>query len=148
MSGARISPLPLAAAFALGIALAPMAPVPSWTGWLGAVTLAVAARRHRGFVVASVVVAGITIGAPGRRVWPPGVVADDRHPDRVVGVIGGPIVGTAHGSGATLRTGSSDVWIWADAPLVPGRRIAVTGRVRTSPTGFELTAITIEQLGD
>src|SRR5687767_10206016 len=122
MSGARISPLPLAAAFAFGIALAPVAPVPFWTGALVAVTLALAARRHRGFVVASVIVAGITMGAPGSRVLPPGVLADDRHPDRVVGVIGGPIVGTAHGTGATLRTGSADVWIWADSPLVPGRR--------------------------
>ncbi|MBA3456636.1 MAG: ComEC/Rec2 family competence protein, partial [Deltaproteobacteria bacterium] len=65
-----------------------------------------------------------------------------------VGVVSGPIIGTAHGSGATLRTATIGIWIWADSPLVPGDKLAITGRVRTSATGFELTAITIEPLGD
>lgn len=148
MSGARVGPLPLAAAFGLGIALAPVAGLPAWTGWILAVALALAARRHVGFLVAATVVAGLAIGAPGTQELGPGVVADDRHADRIVGVIAGPIVGTAHGTGAALRTDAADVWVWSDSALVPGERVAVTGRVRTSATGFELTAISIEPLGD
>ncbi|MBA3455148.1 MAG: hypothetical protein H0T42_18810, partial [Deltaproteobacteria bacterium] len=78
----------MAAAFAIGIALAPMAPhVPGWAGWLVAGALALAARWHRGFVVAAVVAAGITLAAPGSRALPAGVQADDRHLDRIVGVV-------------------------------------------------------------
>ncbi len=148
MSGARDRPLLLAAAFALGIALARGVGLPPGIGWLFVVALALAARRHRGFVVAAIVAAGVAIGAPGTRELPAGVVADDRHVDRIVGVIAGPIVGTRYGTGATLRTAAADVWIWSDATLVPGAQVAVTGRVRTSATGFELTAIEIEHLGD
>ncbi len=148
MSGARVGPLPLAAAFALGIALAPRLGLPPGTGWFFVVAFALAARRHRGFVVAAIVAAGITIGAPGAHELPSGVVADDRHADRIVGVIAGPVVGTSHGTGATLRTAATDVWVWSDATLAPGEQVAVTGRIRTSATGYELTAIELEHLGD
>jgi len=151
MSGARsllLGPLPLAIALGLGIAIAALVALPAWPWWGLAVVLGVAARRHRAAVVGVAIAAGCALGAPAPDVLPAGVQADDRHVDRVVGVVAGPIVGTAHGTGAALRTGAAEVWIWADVPLVPGERIAVTGRVRTSTTGHELTAITIEHLGD
>jgi len=151
MSGARslhFGPLPLAIALGLGIAIAPLVELPAGPWWGLAVVLVVVARRHRAAVVGVAVAAGCALGAPAPSVLPAGVQADDRLVDRVVGVVAGPMVGTAHGTGAALRTGAAEVWIWADIPLVPGERIAVTGRVRTSPTGHELTAITIEHLGD
>ncbi len=98
-------------------------------------------------------------GRPGRPPPPAGAIPDDRIDDRVVGTLGGPVVRAPHGAGAPLDTGDATVWVWSDRALVPGARVAVTGRLRT-PRGlldpgvhpparadYELTATAIEELG-
>ncbi len=150
MSGAHVGrgPLPLAIALALGIALAALLRLPAGPCWIAAAVLAIASRRQPFLVAAVAAAAGLALGAPHTATLPRGVVADDRAVDRVLGVVGGPIVGTAHGTGATLRTEAAEIWLWSDQALVPGERIAVTGRVRTSATGYEVTALELERLGD
>src|SRR5579862_4306219 len=66
---------------------------------------------------------------------PPSAIADDRIADRIVGTVGGPIVTSPLGFGAPLDTGDTTVWLWTDARVEPGERIAVTGRLR-SPRGL------------
>src|SRR2546427_7899054 len=63
---------------------------------------------------------------------PAGAVPDDRIAERIEGVVGGPVVRGEHGWGAALDIG---VWVWSERPLVPGQRIAATGRLRT-PRGM------------
>jgi competence protein ComEC len=107
----------------------------------------------------------VVCGKPPRTV-PEGARPDDRGDDRIVGVVGGPLVRTDTGLGARLDTDASAVWIWSDRDLVPGQRIAAVGRLRT-PRGslspgatdraalvasrgaeWEMTARHIEILGD
>jgi len=89
---------------------------------------------------------------------PPGAIADDRGDDRVVGVIDGPVIRTAHGWGGEL---DNAVWVWSPTPIEPGERIAAIGRLRT-PRGmldpgaeprpdrgaWELSATRIDHLGE
>ena len=93
---------------------------------------------------------------------PLGAVADDRGTERIVGVIDGLPITTPLGVGAPFHPDTGDeVWLWSPERLVPGERIAVTGRLRTprgmldpgapplaSRAGFEMSAQTIERLGD
>lgn len=102
----------------------------------------------------------------GRPAPPEGTTPDDRIDDRIVGTVGGPVIAAPHGFGAPLDTGDTVVWIWTDARVLPGERIAVTGRLRTprgmldpgSPdravlaatrgAAWELTASHLERLAD
>jgi competence protein ComEC len=140
---ARVSPLVSAVALAAGIALAPVAPGPAW--WPVAATVALAgvaiARRgtSRTVAIASAIVAfGLLRGAPRPHVAPAGTTPDDREPDQITGVVGGPLVPGPHGVGAPVDTGDTVVWVWAppDGPTpVPGQRVAVTGPLHT-PRGY------------
>ena len=56
-------------------------------------------------------------------------------PEGVVGAVGAPVVRTSRGVGAPVHGDGVTVWVWADAPLVPGERVAVTGVVHT-PRGL------------
>lgn len=69
-------------------------------------------------------------GTPPRTV-PAGAWPDDRVDDRVAGVIGGPLVRTAHGIGAPLHLDDTTVWLWTTHAIVPGQRVVATGRLRT-----------------
>ncbi|MDB4961067.1 MAG: internalization-related competence protein ComEC/Rec2 [Myxococcales bacterium] len=154
MSGVPVAlgPLPMAIAVALGIALAPVIGLGVWLWWALAAALILARRHHPALLLAAAAAAGRALGTRAPSVLPLGVVADDRAEDRVVGIVRGPVVDTGHGRGAVLDTGGAEVWVWASEPLVPGRRVAATGRVRTSArrsTGaHELTARTLDDLGD
>jgi competence protein ComEC len=53
---------------------------------------------------------------------------DDRIADRIEGRVHGPVL---RGRGARV----DDVWVWTDAPLLPGERVVATGRLRT-PRGY------------
>jgi competence protein ComEC len=105
-------------------------------------------------------------GRSGSGPPPGGAIADDRQAERLIGTLGGPIVRAPHGTGAPLDVGDTTVWVWADVPLQPGERVAVTGRLRT-PRGlldpgvpdravlaasrgarWELTASSVERLAD
>src|SRR5262245_25375596 len=65
------------------------------------------------------------------RTVPGGAHPDDRSDDRVVGVVGGPLVRTGRGVGAPLEMGSTTVWIWTDHDVVPGQRVVAVGRLMT-----------------
>ncbi|MBA3394455.1 MAG: hypothetical protein H0T89_17550, partial [Deltaproteobacteria bacterium] len=166
-------PLPVAIALAFGIAFATLLDhlaVPASARWLVALVCVVIAARRRGslwLVIAAVVAAGAARGARRPPEPPAGIVVDDRAIDRVVGVVGGPVIHTRRGTGALLAPDTGDsIWIWADVPLAAGERIAVTGGVRT-PRGslgpaepdrrdallargarFEVVARTVERLAD
>lgn len=165
----RSGPLAVAIAVATGIAVVPWLERLGATPWLiGLAVVAAAVRWRRGGVL--LLAAGFALGAVrGTRpapVVPPGVVADDRGVDRVVGVVRGPVLHGPLGDGARLDTGDAAIWVWTEERLVPGHRVEVTGRVRV-PRGLqnpatpdrrdamwargaalELTARTIERLGD
>jgi competence protein ComEC len=100
------------------------------------------------------------------RTLPANAIPDDRGDDRVVGVVGGPVVRTPLGVGVPLHGARTTVWLWSDAPLVPGERVVAYGRLRT-PRGtlapgavdraalvasrgaeWELTAHRVEIIGD
>jgi competence protein ComEC len=152
-SSRRFEPLFVAIALATGIAVAPaldrlgLAPALRWG--LAAV-LALGVRRAPALLIACVVVGGAARGAAPIASLPDGVVADDRLPDRVIGLVEGPVIRTERGSGALV----AGVWVWAEEVLAPGERIAVTGVVRTAPPGhgtgrrFELSARSIDHLDD
>jgi competence protein ComEC len=61
---------------------------------------------------------------------PVGAVADDREAERIVGTIGAPVERAASGFGAPLETAETTVWVWSERELLPGQRVAVTGRLR------------------
>lgn len=87
---------------------------------------------------------------------PPGAIADDRDADRIEGVVRGV---APFGSGAIVDSGGLDIRVWTDVRLVPGERVAATGRLRTSrgmlnpgtpprfARAFELTATAVERRG-
>ncbi|MEO8699285.1 MAG: ComEC/Rec2 family competence protein [Kofleriaceae bacterium] len=155
-------PLAVAIAFAAGIAIAP-AGIPAEASWIAAIALAVIAARRREVVLVAALAAGAGHGAPS-----PGTLAgiDDRGLDRITGDVLGPITRTHRGTGARLATADAVIWVWAEAALVPGERIAVTGFL-TGPRGsrgpglpdpdalglargarYEITAKSIEHLAD
>ncbi|HEV7558844.1 MAG TPA: ComEC/Rec2 family competence protein, partial [Kofleriaceae bacterium] len=146
-------PRPLVAAMCVagGIALAPLSPAGALTAWIVAAAIG-AFRRWR----IALVIAGVALAS---RAKPP-------MPERVVGTVGAPVVKTSRGVGASVHGDGVTVWVWADVPLEPGERIAVTGVVH-EPRGFldpampdraammasrgadyEVTARAIERLGD
>ena len=99
---------------------------------------------------------------PGAPPAPPaGATADDRSIDRVEGVVTGMPIATPLGFGAELATETTTLWLWSSERILPGERLAVTGRLRT-PRGlldpgappadarapFELSAIAIEHRGE
>ncbi|MDB4956218.1 MAG: internalization-related competence protein ComEC/Rec2 [Myxococcales bacterium] len=103
---------------------------------------------------------------PGHRVLPAGTQADDRIADRVIGTVGGPVVRTSRGFAGPLYNDGSTIWLWSEAPLQSGDRIAATGKLRT-PRGlldpgvpdrsamiagrgavWEMSATSIEHLGE
>ncbi|TMQ10509.1 MAG: hypothetical protein E6J91_26330 [Deltaproteobacteria bacterium] len=168
------APTPLAAAIAVaaGIAIAPLADSfgvaggAPWLRWLIAAAAVVAARRYRALVLVAGFAFGAARGARPPVVAPGGVVIDDRGPDRVIGVVRGPIAHGPRGDAALLDTGDAALWLWTDQHLVPGERVAVTGVVHT-PRGLrdpavpdrasaarargadlEVTARSLERLGD
>jgi competence protein ComEC len=156
-----LGPLAVAIAFATGIVLAPALDrlgVDPWLRWTLAAALATYARRHPAIPLAAVIAAGAARAAASRVELPAGVIADDRIVDRLVGVVRGPIVRTAHGAGAELDTDTAAVWLWSEQPLTPGELVAVAGVVRSARgfrgpaqpehTGYELTAQAITRLGD
>ena len=149
----RFEPLFVAIALATGIAIAPALDrlgIDPALRWGLAAALALGARRIPALLIAAVVVAGAARGAAPIARLPDGVVADDRLPDRVVGLVEGPVIRTERGSGAVV----AGVWVWAEEVLAPGERIAAAGIVRTAAPGhgtgrrFELSARSIEHLGD
>ena len=145
----RFGPLPAALALAAGIAIAPALDrlgVPPGLRWFAVAAALVGMRRYPALVVAVVIAAGAARGTARVTELPVNVLADDRSVDRVVGTVEGPVVRTVRGSAARV----SGVWVWADEVLLPGQRIAATGRVKTG-TGreqFELSAQRIEHLGE
>lgn len=84
---------------------------------------------------------------------------DDSVDDHIEGVVRGTPLATDYGVGVLVDTGAMDVWVWSAAHLVPGDRVAVTGRLRTRRSavnpgtpmrlnrGLELTATAVERLG-
>ncbi|MFN0250169.1 MAG: DNA internalization-related competence protein ComEC/Rec2 [Kofleriaceae bacterium] len=139
-------PLPIAIAFALGIALATLVPAARPVGMLAAIVSVLASARDRRWVPAVAIAMGLVAGARPAPRAPASVTIDDRTSDRVVGLIAGPIVPTAHGTGARLDTDDGGaIWLWLDretalerhdtrASLIPGMRVVVTGRAK-SPGG-------------
>lgn len=136
-------PLPIAIAFAAGIALAALLPAARLIGLVIGIALAFAATRDRRFVAGLALAVGLMIGTrPPDRV-PGGITVDDRTMDRIAGELAGPIITTAHGTGARLDTvDGGAIWLWLDrdtrfdvlatpASLIPGLRVVVTGRART-----------------
>ena len=138
-SHARFGPLAAAIAFATGIVLAPALDrlgVDPWLRWTLAAALATSARRHPAVLLAAVIAARRRARRPSRTSsCPAGVIADDRIVDRLVGVVRGPVVRTAHGAGAERRHRRGCVWVWSEQPLTPGERIAVTGRASAARAG-------------
>lgn len=146
-------PLPLAIAFAAGIALAAIAPAPRVVGFGAGIGFALATARDRRWLAGAVLALGMLIGTRPPPPAPVGVVLDDRTIDRVHGVIAGPIVTTAHGTGARLDTDDGGaLWLWLardpGAALVPGQRVVVTGRAKQRAGRAELAVATITVLGD
>lgn len=143
----RIGPLSAAIAFALGIALAPtldrLGVTPS-TRWAIAALCLLGIRRMPSLVIAAVVIAGAAHGAATFPAVPAGVIVDDAIADRVTGTVEGPVIRTVRGSGAKV----AGVWVWADELLRAGDRIAVIGVVRSGRERPELSARSIEHLGD
>ncbi|HEU4734534.1 MAG TPA: ComEC/Rec2 family competence protein [Kofleriaceae bacterium] len=162
-------PLPTAIALAAGIAIAPLLDrvgVDPMLRWAALAAVVAALWRHRGVVLVAGFALGAARGAQPAVIAPAGAVADDRGVDRVTGVVRGPIVHAPRGDGAVLDTGEVSIWLWTDEHLVPGERVAATGRLRT-PRGLrdpavpdradavhargatlELTARSVERLGD
>ncbi|MBL9015768.1 MAG: DNA internalization-related competence protein ComEC/Rec2 [Myxococcales bacterium] len=142
------APLPAALAFAAGIALAPLVPGSGdgATRWLIAALLALAAlaRSSPRLAAVAVLAAGFARGAPVRSELPIGTRADDRIEDRIAGTVQGPVVRTRRG-GSGARIG--DVWVWSEHALVPGDRVAATGRIITERTGHVMNARAVERLG-
>src|SRR5204863_266745 len=91
------SSLPTTVPAAAGIAISPLADSfgaaggAPWLRWLVVAAMMVAARRHRALVLAAGFALGAARGARPPVVAPGGVVIDDRGPDRVIGVVRGPI---------------------------------------------------------
>ena len=133
-------PLPIAVAFASGIALASLLPAARVIGLAGGIGFALATTRDRRWVAGIALAIGLMIGTrPSDRI-PDGVTIDDRTIDRVTGVIAGPVTITPHGSGARLDAiDGGSIWLWLDANLfderrLPGSRVHVSGRAM-SPKG-------------
>ena len=177
-AGSGVPPLAVAIAAAAGIAAAHQLAqlgalgqlgVAAWPRGLVAIAAVALYRLYRGNR-AVVLAAGFALGAArGARppvVAPAGVVIDDRAPDRVLGVVRGPVMRGPRGHAALLETGAAAIWLWSDEPLVPGERVAVTGAVH-APRGLldpalpdrgdaarargaelEVTARGLERLGD
>ncbi len=132
-----LGPLPGAIALAAGSAAAPRLDpiVPEPARWVIAFALAAAAAlRWRRLAVVALIAVGAARGARPPAQPPPGTVADDRIADRVEGVVAGPVMRTRRGFGARLDAGGVAVWVWAEEPVAPGERIAVTGLLR-APRG-------------
>ncbi len=151
-------PLPIAIAFAAGIALASLlvdATSLAATRLIGlgaGVGFVFASMRDRRVVPAIALAVGLMIGTrPPDRI-PTGVTIDDRTTDRVIGDIAGPIITTSHGTGARLDTDDGgSIWLWLDretslarreddrvsagrtgsASLIPGMRVEASGRAKT-----------------
>jgi competence protein ComEC len=155
-------PLPIAIAFGLGIALATLVPAARPTGVIAAIVFVLASARDRRWVPAVALAMGLVGGTrPAPRV-PSTVTVDDRTTDVIVGEVAGPVIATAHGTGARLDTDDGGaIWLWLDretsfepsddrvsdgrtaktgarprssASLIPGMRVVVTGRAKT-PSG-------------
>ncbi len=141
-------PLPIAIAFALGIALASFVPAARTIGVVSGVAAILASAKDRRFVVAVAVAMGLVAGTrPPDRI-PAGITIDDRTVDHVAGVIAGPVTITRFGTGARLDTvDGGSIWLWLDSrvsdertkttgvrPQFPGLRVDVTGRAM-SPKG-------------
>lgn len=165
-------PLAMAIAGAAGIAAAPALDalgVAGWQRWLvaaAAILLCGLYRRRRAVLLAAGFALGAARGARPPVVAPAGVVIDDRTADRVIGVVRGPVVHGPRGDGARLDAEGAAIWLWADEPLVPGERVAVTGVVhaprglrdpavpdrgdaaRARGADLEVTARGLERLGD
>lgn len=157
-------PLPIAIAFALGIALATLIPAARPIGVVSALALVLASARDSRWAPIVAIAMGLVAGTRPEPRAPSSVTVDDRSIDRVVGVLAGPVVPTAHGTGARLDTDDGGaIWLWLDgatATLVPGQRVVVTGRAKT-PGGargpgiverrgkpIEMTVMTLEIVGD
>jgi competence protein ComEC len=110
--------------------------------------------------------AAIAVTDPAAPTVPAQATPDDRGSERLVGVVGAPVVRGPHGLGAPLAAGDTAVWVWTTDDIATGERIAVTGRLR-SPRGlrdpgmpdraaqlasrgteWELTATHVEHLAD
>ncbi len=166
-----LRPLGAAIAFGAGVAVAPQLGAVAASGWLVAAALVLAAiawRRARPILLcAALACAGAARGVVDPPIVPSGAIADDRAEDHVAGVVAGPIVRTPRGTGARLDVdGGARVWLWSTEVLVPGERVAATGRLRT-PRGlldpgapdrallvagrgadWEISAHALERLGD
>src|SRR5438105_4635535 len=66
---------------------------------------------------------------------PAGTVPDDRIDDRIAGIVDGAPIATPYGYGARVATETTAVWVWTEVAIVPGERIAATGKLRT-PRGM------------
>lgn len=166
MSSVPARPIAVAVALAVGIALAPVIDLPRSAGWVLALALVVATRWSRVTWIGAVAAAGLALGTRAPVAVPAGASPDDRAADRIEGVIDGLVVATRRGYGARLATDGDAVWIWTDARVQPGERVAVTGMLRTprGPLGpgqpdrgdalaargarFELVATRLERLAD
>ncbi|MCX5746225.1 MAG: DNA internalization-related competence protein ComEC/Rec2 [Proteobacteria bacterium] len=167
-----LTPLVVAFAFAVGIAVAPLldalgvVPTARWAACATVlVMIGVVGRRVRdrrldlALGLGALAFAGAARGALPASA-PVGI--DDRELDRIEGVVDGAVVETPTGMGALV----GEVWVWADQALVPGEAIAVTGLLRSARGSrgdeqpdrertlaargatAELTAVTIERLAD
>lgn len=155
MSLRRVGPVPVALAFAAGIALASSDHIHGALVWVLlplAAGCGFAARRRPPLARAAVPVAVIgcvlALGAwrgaidPPRP--PPGAIADDRGVDELTGEIAGPVLRTTRGVGAWL----GEVWVWSAQPLAAGERVAVRGVLRTQRGRLELSAREVVRLAD
>jgi competence protein ComEC len=168
-SPALLGPLAVAIAVAAGIALAPgldRLGVTAWPRWLVGLAVVGAWRHHRRVLILAGLAFGLARGARPAIEAPAGATIDDRRVDQVSGIIRGPIAHGAHGDGARLDSGGAIIWLWADAPLVPGERVVATGlvhaprglrdpgvpdraaAVRARGAALEMTAQTLARQGD
>ncbi|MGE0548459.1 MAG: DNA internalization-related competence protein ComEC/Rec2 [Kofleriaceae bacterium] len=160
------APIVAAISFAIGIAGASSVRdtgIADSVIWVAAAIALIASLRWPLLLLIALAIAGAARTSDDPGVLPSALVANDRHLDRVVGVLTTPIVTTPRGQGAALDSGSAAIWVWADRPLVAGQRVAVTGTLRTAgaatnpgvpawrnPGGaaFEITARELEVIVD
>lgn len=111
-------PLPIAIAFALGIALA-WIPYARGIGLVAGIALVLASTRNHRWIAGVAIAVGMMIGTRPPDPIPSGITIDDRTIDKVTGEVAGPIIATSHGTGARLDAGDGSTWLWLgrDTPI-------------------------------
>ncbi|HEY4182439.1 MAG TPA: DNA internalization-related competence protein ComEC/Rec2 [Kofleriaceae bacterium] len=146
-------PLPLAVGLAVGIAFA------AWFGmlmsparWFMAIGLALVALRRPRWTWPIVATAfGLALGCVTREANLGADAASTlrREPDRIVGLVLGPVVPTNHGCGASIETdGGASIWAWSERVLLPGQRVDIRGRTTWRGDQLEIVSARVAIISD